>query len=148
MTIAITGATGFVGQALLDEAERGGLELRALTRREQKPRKGVEWVRGDLADTRALRKLARGAEAVIHVAGVVNAPNAAGFEEGNVTGTLTLVDHGRTGLVSAPEPVALAAVFDELALHRARARAMGLNARTLALELDLSWERVIEELTR
>lgn len=63
-------------------------------------------------------------------------------------GTLTLVDHGRTGLVAAPEPRALAAAFDELALHRDRAAAMGRNARTLALELDLSWERVIEELTR
>lgn len=63
-------------------------------------------------------------------------------------GTLTLVEHGRTGLVSAPEPEALASAFDELALHRDRARAMGENARTLALELDLSWERVIEELTR
>jgi glycosyltransferase involved in cell wall biosynthesis len=63
-------------------------------------------------------------------------------------GTLTLVEHGRTGLVSAPEPEALAAAFDELALHRDRARAMGQNARTLALELDLSWTRVIEELTR
>lgn len=63
-------------------------------------------------------------------------------------GTLTLVDHGRTGLVSAPEPEALAAAFEEIALHRDRAVAMGRNARNLALELDLSWERVIEELTR
>lgn len=92
MTIAITGATGFVGQALLDEAERRGVEVRALTRREQPSRKGVEWIRGDLADTKALKKLARGAEAVIHVAGVVNAPDAAGFEEGNVTGTLNVVE--------------------------------------------------------
>ena len=63
-------------------------------------------------------------------------------------GTLTLVEHGRTGLVSAPEPKALASAFDELALHRNRARAMGRNARSLALELDLSWDRVIEALTR
>lgn len=63
-------------------------------------------------------------------------------------GTLTLVDHGRTGLVAAPEAEALAAAFDELALHRSRAEAMGGHARTLALELDLSWKRVIEELTR
>lgn len=63
-------------------------------------------------------------------------------------GTLTLVDHGRTGLVSLPQPEALALAFDELALHRDRARAMGENARTLALELDLSWSRVIGELTR
>lgn len=63
-------------------------------------------------------------------------------------GTLTLVDHGRTGLVSAPEPRALASAFDELAMHRGRSRAMGQNARNLALELDLSWDRVVEELTR
>ncbi|WEK48018.1 MAG: NAD(P)-dependent oxidoreductase [Candidatus Andeanibacterium colombiense] len=92
MTIAITGATGFVGQALLDEAGRQGIAVRALTRREQPPRKGVEWVRGDLADRKALRKLAKGAEAVIHLAGVVNAPDPAGFEVGNVAGTLAVVE--------------------------------------------------------
>jgi len=63
-------------------------------------------------------------------------------------GTLTLVDPGRTGLVVAPEPSAVAAAFDELADHAPQARAMGQNARTLALELDLSWERVVKELTR
>ena len=43
---------------------------------------------------------------------------------------------------------ALASAYDELALHRDRAEAMGRNARSLALELDLSWDRVIRELTR
>lgn len=91
MTIAITGATGFVGQALLDRALEQGLELRALTRRPQEPREGVDWVRGDLHDAGALKALVRGAEAVIHVAGVVNAPDPAEFERGNAGGTLNLV---------------------------------------------------------
>lgn len=95
MTLAITGATGFVGQALLDRALKAGQTVRALTRREQRPRAGVEWVRGDLADRAALRELCRGAEAAIHVAGVVNAPDAAGFEAGNVTGTLNLIEAAR-----------------------------------------------------
>ena len=95
MTIAITGATGFVGQALLDRAVKAGHEVRALTRREQPPRAGVEWVRGDLDNRAALRKLCKGAEAAIHVAGVVNAPDAAGFEAGNVTGTLNLIEAAR-----------------------------------------------------
>lgn len=82
---------------------------------------------------------------VCYEAAMSNKPSITATDSG---GTLTLVDHGRTGLVSAPEPEALAAAFDELALHRDRARAMGENARTLALELDLSWDRVIEELTR
>ena len=85
--IAVTGATGFVGQAVLDEAARRGIALRALTRREQPPREGVTWVRGDLADHAALRELADGAAALIHIAGVVNAPDRAGFDAGNVEGT-------------------------------------------------------------
>jgi len=90
--IAVTGATGFVGQSLLDQALKQGTAVRALTRREQKPRVGVQWVGGDLADRAALGRLVEGADAVIHVAGVVNAPDKAGCEAGNVTGTLNLVE--------------------------------------------------------
>ena len=54
MTIAVTGATGFVGQALLDRAAKSGIAVRALTRREQPVREGVEWVRGDLDDRSAV----------------------------------------------------------------------------------------------
>ena len=95
MTIAVTGATGFVGQALLDRAAKAGIEVRALTRREQPPREGVEWVRGDLEDHAALKRLCQGTEAVIHVAGVVNAPDPEGFERGNVTGTLNVIEAAR-----------------------------------------------------
>lgn len=90
--IALTGATGFVGQSVLDEALNVGYAVRALTRREQPLREGVEWVRGELGDMPSLAELTRGAEATIHVAGVVNAADAAGFEEGNVTGTLNLIE--------------------------------------------------------
>ena len=90
--IAVTGATGFVGQSLLDEARRQGIAVRALTRRPQNSRDGVDWVRGDLADRKALAKLVAGVDAVIHVAGVVNAPDRAGFEAGNVAGTLAIVE--------------------------------------------------------
>ena len=92
MTLAVTGATGFVGRALLEEAGKQGVEIRALTRRPQKKAPGVEWISGDLHDRKALRRLVRKAEAVIHVAGVVNAPDPAGFHLGNVEGTLTVVE--------------------------------------------------------
>ncbi|HWK42243.1 MAG TPA: NAD(P)H-binding protein [Croceibacterium sp.] len=92
MTIAITGGTGFVGQAVIDLACRRGQPLRALARRAQAPCEGVEWVRGDLADGHALASLVHGADTVLHVAGVVNAPDAAGFHLGNVAGTQALVE--------------------------------------------------------
>ena len=77
---------------MLDETAAEGLRLRALTRREQEPRAGVEWVRGDLADSGALAELVRGAEAVLHIAGVVNPPLREEFVEGNVRGTERLVE--------------------------------------------------------
>ncbi|MBS0477657.1 MAG: NAD(P)-dependent oxidoreductase [Proteobacteria bacterium] len=92
VTLAVTGATGFVGQALLDRAAQAGIDVRALARRAQNPRAGVEWVAGDLSTAGQLRELVRGAEAVIHVAGVVNSPDPAGFEAGNVTGTLNVIE--------------------------------------------------------
>lgn len=92
MTLALTGATGFVGQALLDEAAKCSTEIRALTRREQAPREGVEWIRGDLHDREALAALVAGADAVLHVAGVVNTPDPTGFHAGNVEGTTGIVE--------------------------------------------------------
>jgi uncharacterized protein YbjT (DUF2867 family) len=41
VTLAVTGATGFVGRALLEEAAKQGLEVRALTRRKQAKAQGV-----------------------------------------------------------------------------------------------------------
>lgn len=91
MTTALTGATGFVGQAVLDEAERRGLAIRALTRREQPRREGVTWVAGDLTDHAALRDLVTGSETVIHVAGLTNAPDPAAFRAANVEGTAAVI---------------------------------------------------------
>ncbi len=92
MTLAVTGATGFVGQALLDRAIKARVPVRALVRRLPPPRPGVTWVPGDLANGAALAKLMQGAEAVLHVAGVVNAPDPAGFVTGNVAGTLAVIE--------------------------------------------------------
>lgn len=86
--IAITGATGFVGRRVLALA---GRPVRALARRPQLPAPGVEWVIGDLDDGAALARLCAGADAVLHIAGVVNAPDAAGFMAGNQRGTANML---------------------------------------------------------
>ena len=90
--LAITGGTGFVGRTLIELAVRQGHEVRALTRRPQPDMARVTWVSGALDTPIALTSLIRGADAVIHVAGVVNAPDRAGFAEGNIAGTEAVVD--------------------------------------------------------
>ncbi|MBT2188757.1 NAD-dependent epimerase/dehydratase family protein [Sphingobium nicotianae] len=87
----MTGGTGFVGKATLDTALAAGHRVRALTRRPQAPREGIEWIAGSLDDHDALDRLIDGTDAVIHIAGVVNAPTRAGFEAGNATGTAALL---------------------------------------------------------
>jgi nucleoside-diphosphate-sugar epimerase len=91
MKLAITGGTGFVGKRLIDAAVAARHSVRALTRRPQAPREGVEWIAGALDTPDALRALVARVDAVIHVAGVVNAPDRAGFIAGNVTGTQAIV---------------------------------------------------------
>ncbi|NJM49499.1 MAG: NAD(P)-dependent oxidoreductase [Sphingomonadales bacterium] len=90
--VAITGGTGFVGQAAIKRLIEAGWTIRALTRKEQPGRAGVTWVRGTLEDTESLFTLCDGADAVLHIAGVVNAPDKAGFEAGNVTGTHNMIE--------------------------------------------------------
>jgi nucleoside-diphosphate-sugar epimerase len=84
-----------VGQAVLDLAAQRGLAVRALARRAQEPRSGIEWIAGDLSASPALAELVTGCDAVVHVAGVVNAPDAAGFTAGNVVGTQNVVEAAR-----------------------------------------------------
>ena len=91
MRLAITGGTGFVGRRLIALAVEAGHEVRALTRRVQASDQGVGWTVGALDDGDALAGLVDGAEAVIHVAGVVNAPDRAGFAAGNIDGTKAML---------------------------------------------------------
>ena len=88
-TLAVTGGTGFVGQRLLRLAAERGIRVRALARRPQPAQPGVDWIAGDLASCGAL---CVGADAVIHVAGVINARTAAEFDAGNVAGTQGMID--------------------------------------------------------
>ncbi|WP_121114921.1 NAD-dependent epimerase/dehydratase family protein [Croceibacterium ferulae] len=98
--LALTGGTGFVGSALIELAIGRGISVRALARSEQPPRAGVTWIRGDLADTAALERLVAGTQAVLHLAGVVSAPDPARFHQGNVEGTEALVHAAQAGGVS------------------------------------------------
>lgn len=89
--IAITGATGFVGTAVMQKLQDAGYGVRALTRRDQDPQEGVTWINGALDNQSSLDNLCAGADCLLHIAGVVNAPNRAGFEAGNVDGTAAVI---------------------------------------------------------
>lgn len=95
MILAITGGTGFVGSHLIDHALETGHTVRALTRKPQPRRIGVTWVEGALDRPKSLATVVEGADAVIHVAGIVNALDRAGFVAGNVTGTEAILKAAR-----------------------------------------------------
>lgn len=90
--LAITGGTGFVGGRVVDAAIAAGHDVRALTRREQSERHGVIWITGALDDPQSLKRLVERADAVIHVAGVVNASDREAFAAGNIDGTRAIVE--------------------------------------------------------
>ena len=88
----MTGATGFVGTETLDQALAAGHHVTALTRKAQPPRARLKWVPGSLEDAAGLDTLVRDADVVVHIAGVVNAPDRAAFAVGNARGTIAVID--------------------------------------------------------
>ena len=61
-------------------------------------------------------------------------------------GATEFIEHGSDGLVSDPEPRALAECLDELYSDRQRAHRMGERGREKLAALNLSWENVVEKL--
>lgn len=94
ITLAVTGGTGFVGQHLLRMARASGYEVRALTRGLKPVEDGVVWVDGALDRPESLDELCAGADAVIHIAGLISGARTA-FEAVNVTGTANMIDAAR-----------------------------------------------------
>jgi len=138
MMLGITGGTGFVGSHLIEAALAAGHRVKALTRREQPERSGVEWVAGSLEDRPALHQLVTDADAIVHVAGVISAPDAAGFDKGNVEGTLAMLAAATAGGVHRFVHVStLAAREPKLSLYGAsKARAEEL-VRSSGLEWSI-----------
>jgi nucleoside-diphosphate-sugar epimerase len=94
-TVAITGATGFIGRQLLGALLEHGFTVRALARRPVQRVHGVTWVQGSLEDEAALASLVSGATVVIHCAGQVRGGSRAVFQASNVAGTRRLVRAAR-----------------------------------------------------
>ena len=105
LCVALTGATGFVGRHILPKLLEAGHTVRALVRDRSKLQTKdarVTAVIGDLFDPPALTELCKGADAVIHVVGIIMEKPRQGqtFQRVPVEGTANLLDGARaTGRV-------------------------------------------------
>jgi len=95
-TVAVTGATGFVGghvvRALLDR----GWQVRALSRSRDKAaglreREGVSVVAGDINDAEALDELCRGCDAMVHLVGIIREAKGQRFDTLHVQATQSVL---------------------------------------------------------
>jgi NADH dehydrogenase len=94
----ITGATGFVGTAVVAEALSRGFEVHALVRRGAGPIAGdVRTFTGDLFDSAAVDAAMAGCEAVVHLVGIIAERPKRGvtFERIHVQGTQAIVEAAR-----------------------------------------------------
>ncbi|WP_142501971.1 NAD(P)-dependent oxidoreductase [Klebsiella sp. 2680] len=91
-TVAVTGATGFIGRHIVHALLAQGFTVRALTRRAGNVAvDNLTWVPGALEDQPSLAELVYGADAVVHCAGQVRGHAEAVFTRCNVTGSLCLM---------------------------------------------------------
>lgn len=88
--ILVTGGTGFIGSHLLDRLAGAGEPVRALVRRKTALPRGVEAVSGDLATGEGLAEAVRGADTIVHIAGVIKALTPDDYYRGNAHATENL----------------------------------------------------------
>ena len=90
--VALTGATGFIGNAIQEAFLKANWQVRSLCRQPQNEIPGIEWVKGDLNTPSALQRLVGQADIVIHCAGRVRGRSEIEFLETNARGTQAMLD--------------------------------------------------------
>lgn len=142
LSVAVTGATGFVGRHVVRALVSRGHTVRALVRdrakaRETLPTQGVEWVLGDMDDAGALARLCNGAEAAVHCIGIRRefAPEVT-FEKAHVQATRTLLDASKGAGVRRLIHVSALGTRPGAATKYHRTK---YEAETLVRRSDLDW---------
>jgi nucleoside-diphosphate-sugar epimerase len=98
--LAISGIGGFIGRRLAGRARAAGYRVRGLERDGSRGRAvaelGCQVIHGDVCDPRDARDLARGADAVVHTAAMVQEDGSfAEFRRVNVDGTANVLNASR-----------------------------------------------------
>ncbi len=93
--VSITGATGFVGRAVIQELLAKNFHIKALVRpgsaRKAIQHKNINWIEGTLNNPISERSLCAGADTVIHMAGLVTARTKAEYYNVNADAVGNLV---------------------------------------------------------
>lgn len=95
MKTLVTGATGFIGYALVARLIRGGDDVRCLVRdvnTRSLPAADVERVAGDVRDPEAMRRAVQGVQRIYHLAGAKNPWHVGDYADINHTGTVNLFE--------------------------------------------------------
>ncbi len=112
----VTGASGFVGSHIVDELIRRGVRVRCLLRGTSSKRwlegKPVECTTGDVCQPEGLDEAVRGADWIVHAAGLTHAPSAAEFHRANIQGTQNILE---SALRANPAPRRLVYISSQAA---------------------------------
>jgi NADH dehydrogenase len=131
MLVAVTGGTGYVGRQVVEALLRREHDVRLLVREPAqhgwlKDRPALQVVQGSLEDQAALQQLVAGADAVVHLVGIIVETGRQTFQRVHVEGTRQMIAAARAA--GAPRFIhlsALGARSDQSATpyHRTKAAA-------------------------
>lgn len=107
MKVLVTGATGFVGREIVRQLHQAGQGIRVLVRNRTSPRVpeavsryGAEVYPGDVLDAASLDGALSGADAVIHLVGIISEVGESTFENVHTRGTKNMVAAARQSGIS------------------------------------------------